>query len=130
MTSNNLPSISKAEIAVMKSIWKNEPVSVRQVFEEMNSQRQEPLSRNTVLKHIQRLETKGWLTRDDGRPALYHSTVSSKNATDGLVSAFKEMLFDGSTMSMVRCLVNGGKLAPEEIAELQQLIDSSEAKKG
>jgi len=111
----------------MKIIWKSEPVSVRKVYEAINLQRKAPLTRTTILKHIQRLEAKGWLTRDDGRPALYKSSVSSQTATQSLMSAFKDMLFDGSTMSMVRCLVNEGHFNKDELSELQQLIDSSES---
>ena len=127
MPSSPPSPISKAEVAVMKIIWENEPISVRAVYDTINLERKDPLSRTTILKHIQRLEAKDWITRDDSRPARYKSLVSSKVATRNLILGFKEMLFDGSTMSMVRCLVNEGQLNRDELSELQQLIDSSES---
>ena len=130
MPSNTPSPISKAEVVVMKVIWEHEPISVRSVYDTINLERKEPLSRTTILKHIQRLETKDWIVRDDSRPALYTSLVSSQVATRNLIRGFKEMLFDGSTMSMVRCLVNEGELSKDELSELQKLIDSSESTDG
>ena len=126
MSSEPESTISQAEIAVMKIIWESQPISVREVYEAINAPREEPLTRTTILKHIQRLEAKGWLERDDGRPARYRATVSSQRAENRLLASFKELVFDGSTMSMVRSLVGGSRLSKTELAELRALIDESE----
>lgn len=109
----------------MNEVWNQQPAQVSDLTAAVNTGRAEPLSRTTVLKTIQRLEEKGWLVRDSGRPARYQAVRPREEARGTLLHAFRERVFNGSAVSLVRCLLDSETLSREEIAELQQLIDST-----
>jgi len=112
----------------MKAVWDGEPVSVAEALEAVNSAREEPVARNTVLVQMQRLEEKGWLSREPvGRGYRYRPTVGREEAQAEMARDFERAVFDGSTASLVRCLVDGD-LEPGEIEELRKIVDAAEGR--
>lgn len=108
----------------MREIWRKGAATVRETVEAVNASREPQLARTTVLKTLQRLEEKGWLRRDEsGRPVKYAATVKEEKAAGGVLSALRDSLFGGSSVAMVRCLIDDGGMTSQEIDELQQLID-------
>lgn len=122
---NELPKLTPAELEIMNAVWSRQPVVVSELTAAVNAGRAEPLSRTTILKTIQRLEEKGWLIRDQGRPAKYQAVRPRVEARRSLLEAFRERVFEGSSVSLVRCLLDSPRLSEEEISELQQLINAT-----
>lgn len=121
--------MSRAEVEVMKVVWEGEPVSVAEVLEVVNGAREEPVARNTVLVQMQRLEEKGWLSKEKaGRGFRYRATVGREAAQAEMARDFERAVFDGSTASLVRCLVDGDGLDAGEIEELRKIIDAAEGR--
>ena len=119
-----LPSLSPAEQALMDLIWQRQPVSVAALLEQVNADRKEPITRNTLQTQLTRLEMKGWLKREDGdRIRHYRAAVPEKRGRGKILAELKQRLFGGSGLSLVRCLVEEGGLSESEIKELRQLID-------
>jgi predicted transcriptional regulator len=77
------------EALVMDAVWNaGEPVSVRDVVEDLNSLRAEPLAYTTVMTVMSRLAEKGALhRRKAGRSFLYQA-----NAPDAAGIAVKDVL--------------------------------------
>lgn len=120
---NSLPALSPAEQALMDLIWQKQPISVAALLELVNADRPEPISRNTLQTQLTRLEAKGWLKHEDGeRVRVYRSAVAEKRGRGKILSELKERLFGGSSLSLVRCLVEEGGLSDAEIKELNDLI--------
>lgn len=119
--------LSQGEIEIMKQIWDLQPVTVTEVLNALNAKRDEPFNRNTVLVQLRRLEEKGWLAHDeDGRTFLYRATLSREAAQTRLARDFHERVFNGSSASLVRCLVEADGLDEAEIAELRKIINEAE----
>ena len=123
--------LSPSEVEIMKAVWAEGAPTVKEVLELINRQRAEPVTRNTVLKQMQRLTEKGWLQpQEEKRPLRYEALVDQETASASMTEAFTQSVFDGSPLSLVRCLIEGGRLKPGEMESLRELIDASGSKKG
>lgn len=119
----SLPALSSAEQALMDLIWQKQPLSVAALLDLVNAERPEPISRNTLQTQLTRLEAKGWLKHEDGgKVRHYSSAVPAKRGRGKMLTELKERLFGGSSLSLVRCLVEEGGLTDAEIKELNDLI--------
>ncbi len=113
----------------MNEIWEREPATVKEIVDAVNARRNRSLSRNTILKGMQRLEEKGWLKRKGRkRPAVYVSTEAHERAAADMTTTLKDSLFGGCPVSLVRCLINTSNLSMDEIAELQKMIHAAAEK--
>ena len=126
-----LPKLTDSEIEIMKAIWDLEPTTVSEVRSEVNRLRgngKPNLARNTILTQMQRLVKKGWLSaKANGRIHIYDSQFGREEAEKHMASGLRRSLFNGSSLSIVRCLLDDGEITDAEISELQSLI--SERKK-
>lgn len=124
MSDASLPALSPAEQALMDLIWKSQPATVGELLVKVNLQRPEPISRNTLQTQLSRLEAKGWISRDEsGKVIRYSANVKEKKGRIGLLKDLKRRLFGGSTLSMMRCLVEEGAISRKEIEKLKKLLD-------
>ena len=113
----------------MAVVWDRGPVAVREVVDEVNAARAEPVARNTILKQMQRLEEKGWLRREgDGRPACYVATVGRESAKRRMAATLRDTLFGGSPLALVRSLIGQERLSEVEITELRELVEEAAEK--
>ncbi len=128
MAKKKLPPLSAAEQAIMNILWKKHPASVLELLEAVNRGRAEPVTRNTLQTQLTRLEAKGWIARDDSsRSHAYEPAVPERRGRTSVLAELKQRLFGGSSLALVRCLVENGEISEEELAELRKII---RAKKG
>jgi BlaI family penicillinase repressor len=124
MSGNSLPALSAAEQALMDLVWNHQPATVARLLELVNASRPEPITRNTLQTQLSRLEAKGWIRRAEGEKSLeYSAVVKEKKGRVGLLKDLKGRMFGGSTLSMMRCLVEEEGISKAEIAELRKLLD-------
>jgi BlaI family transcriptional regulator, penicillinase repressor len=109
----------------MDLIWQKQPVSVGELLQAVNDDRAEPITRSTLQTQLTRLEAKGWLLSDDqGRARLYRSATTEKRGRGKVLAELKQRFFGGSSLSLVRCLVEEGGLTEQEMAELDEIIET------
>lgn len=119
-----LPPLSAAEQALMDLIWQKQPVTVAALLELVNAGRPEPITRNTLQTQLTRLEAKGWLKHEEGdRVRVYRAAITGEHGRGRILADLKQRLFGGSSMSLLRCLVEEGGLNEGEVAELNELIE-------
>jgi predicted transcriptional regulator len=130
MAKKSPPTLSAAEQAIMDALWKSHPVSVLDLLEAVNAGRKEPITRNTLQTQLTRLEAKGWIKRDDsGRTHLYDPVVQETHGRTSVLAELKKRFFGGSSLALVRCLVESGDISESELAELRKLVrDHSKTK--
>lgn len=127
MTPSSLPKLTDAEFEIMGIVWEEGETTVNRVWETINRNRQEPLSRTTILVQMNRLEKKKWLKhRVDGRTFLYSPTRKKDKTLESLVGDIHDRFFKGSSSDLVRCLFKSVKISKSEIQKLKDLIDSQE----
>jgi BlaI family penicillinase repressor len=129
MSKKSVPAaLSSSEQAIMDQLWRLAPTSLNDLLEAVNADRQEPISRATLQTQLTRLETKGWVKRDDSsRAHIYVPAVAESHGRRSVLAALKERFFGGSSLALVRCLVENGEISEKELTELKEIV--AQAKK-
>ena len=113
----------------MDVLWRSHPATVLELLEAVNRERAEPVTRNTLQTQLTRLEAKGWIVRDDSsRSHAYTPAVPEQRGRTSVLTEIKQRLFGGSNLALVRCLVEGGDITEDELAELRKLVRSVPAR--
>jgi len=116
------PTLTEAELRVMKVIWKAGTASVGDVHTAMPPGNR--LAYNTILTTMRILEHKGYLDRvKTGRAHVYRPLVTPGQARRKAVRHLLKSLFDDSPEQLVLAVLQDEPLSPEEIARLKQLMD-------
>jgi predicted transcriptional regulator len=117
------PALSASEQAIMDVLWRTHPAGVLELLEAVNAGRKDPITRNTLQTQLTRLEAKGWIKRDDSsRTHSYEPAVQESHGRTSVLSELKRRFFGGSSLALVRCLVESGDFSESEITELRKLV--------
>jgi predicted transcriptional regulator len=120
-------SASEAELAVLKVLWEHGPGTVRAVQSALAAQGQR-WAYTTVQTLLLRLEAKGHVRSAKGGPAhVFTAAVSRDELVSRRLHDLAEKLCGGTTSPLLLALVEGGRLTPEEVRRLRQLLDDLEA---
>jgi predicted transcriptional regulator len=120
--------LGSAELDVLKVLWDRGPRTVREVLDEMHD-RGRRVAYTTVLTLLTRLEQKGAVVSDKSEQAyVYRPKLTRERVTATRLRTLVQQLYDGAATPLVLQLMQSEKFSPEEIAQLQQLIDRLEPK--
>lgn len=121
--------LGKSELEVLKVLWEDGPGTVRQVLERLHA-RGRRVAYTTVQTFLTRLQAKGYVTSDkSGFAHEFRPRVSRERVTRSRLNALVQQLFDGAVGPLVLQLVADERLSPEEIAQLQRLIERLDAER-
>lgn len=117
--------LSKLELEVMRRVWEEEPVTVRQVMEGLNAGRRRKLAYNTVQTMFRILKEKGVLRSipGPGRAHLFRSRLSREAASAAMVRDMAERLYDGALAPMLLHLVESESIDDGELQRLRGWIE-------
>jgi len=115
--------LGEAELQVLRALWDGGPATVREVLNLLH-ERGRKVAYTTVLTFLTRLEQKGFVKSDkSGLAYVYRAAVTRNQVTRSRLRTMLDELFDGEAAPLVLQLMKTEKFSPEEIAELQKLID-------
>lgn len=116
-----LPSISGAEWTVMRVIWEHGTATANAVVQALEgSMHWKPKTIHTLLR---RLTDKGALDYEkSGREFVFRPLVSERDCQLAESRSFLDRVFGGGVAPMVAAFVEQEKLTPEEITELQRIL--------
>jgi len=117
-----MPSkISPAEWEVLSVLWEKSPASVPEVAERLAGRHE--WHPKTVATFLTRLVQKGLLkVKRSGKVNLYTPRKTREECVRAEGDSFLQRVFKGSFGPMLLHFVEQADLAPEEIAELEQLL--------
>jgi len=122
MARKGTPTLTEAELRVMKAVWELEEASVNDVLSSLPS-RTRP-AYNTVLTIMRILERKGYLEHvKEGRAYVYRPLVNRKGARRKAVRHMISSFFEGSPRLLMLSLMEDEKITPEELEQLKKMID-------
>ena len=114
--------ISDAELEVMKVLWKRPGLSAADVHDALAGK--QDWSRQTVKTLLARLAEKGALkTVEEGRRYLSSPAVDRADYQTRAAGQFVDKVFAGRAAPLVAHLADSRGLTPEDIAELESLIE-------
>jgi predicted transcriptional regulator len=119
------PGPTKGELAILRVLWESGPRSVRDIQRVLNASR--PTGYTTVLKLLQIMTDKGLVERDETqRPQIYRARYSQTQTQRQLVSDLLQRAFGGSVKALVLQALATKKSSPEELQEIEQVLDRYE----
>lgn len=120
MVDTGMRSFGELEAKLMGILWSRaEPVSVRQLIAELEPTH--PVAYTTVITVIERLRSKGWVSRErSGRAYLYSPTVAEHEYSAHLMG----QALDRSSDRSAALLSFADSLDPEEATALRAALDA------
>ncbi len=116
------PQISPGETMVLKAVWRLGKGSVGEIFSAISDSHE--MDYATVQTYIRRLETKGYVNSERiGRNKIYRASVRKQTVLREAVDEFVGRMFDGEMLPMVRHLVNSRSMTPDDIEQLQTIVE-------
>lgn len=117
-----------AELEVLRALWDMGPAPVRGVMDWLH-QRGRPVAYTTVQTLLNRLENKRLVRANkSGQAFVYRATISREQVTGSRLRKLLDQLYDGAAGPLVLQLLRTQPIRPEELDELQRLIDRLDSK--
>ncbi len=123
MTVRQQYDLGSSELEVLKVLWDEAPCTVREVLNHMH-QRGRRVAYTTVQTLLTRLELKQFVRSDKSDLAhVFRARVSRDRVTKSRLKTLVDQLYDGAAGPLVLQLVRNERLKPEELEQLQELIE-------
>jgi predicted transcriptional regulator len=115
----------KAELAILRVLWAEGPLSVRGVQAVLDQSR--PTGYTTVLKTMQIMADKGLVERDDTvRPQIYRARQSADRTQKQLLTDLLQRVYGGSVKALVLHAIGTRKPSAEDLEAIERLLDRFE----
>ncbi len=113
----DIPTPTPREMEILKLLWEQGPLSVRDVFRQMNVGKD--LAYNTVQTLLRIMEDKGLVKHHaEGRSFIYTPCFSR----DQSASRYLDRVFDGAAAELVQSLLRAERISAEELDRLHAMI--------
>lgn len=113
---------TELELEILKVLWDESPLPVREVRERLE-QTGRKLAHSTVITMLNIMHRKGYLRRKMDRNAcLFSPRVQRDRVAGGMVGDILSRLFEGSASAMVLNLLETADLDSSELAEIRRLV--------
>ena len=114
---------TQLELEILKVLWEESPLAVREVRARLDEQAGRPLSHSTVITMLNIMVRKGYLRRKkQGKAFLFRPKVEKGRVAGGMMGDLLFRVFDGSPSAMVLNLIETTDIDAAELAELRRLI--------
>ncbi len=114
---------TELELEILKVLWDESPLRVREVRARLEADADRPLAHSSVITMLNIMHRKGFLRRrKKGKAFLFSPKVNKDKVTGRIMGDLLSRLFDGSPSAMVLNLLETADLDSDELAELRKLI--------
>ncbi len=114
---------TELELEILKVLWEDSPLPVREVRARLEAEAGRPLAHSSVITMLNIMHGKGYLLRrKEGKAFLFSPKVAKENVTGRIMGDLLSRVFDGSPAELVLNLLETAELDSAELAELRKLI--------
>jgi BlaI family transcriptional regulator, penicillinase repressor len=115
---------TELELEILKVLWQESPLMVRDVRQRLEEQASRTLAHSSVITMLNIMVRKGYLRRKrDGKAFLFAPRVAKDHVSGGVLRDVVARLFDGSASAMVLNLLETADLDEDEMKELRRLVN-------
>lgn len=123
MATPSLPAMSDAEREVLKVLWDQGPLAVRDVLSHLTESGQD-WSRSTVITLLQRLEKKGYVASDrSGFAFVFRPLVTREDEMHARMKSLAGELCDGEALPLVLAFAERHQFSAKELERFRTMID-------
>jgi len=114
---------TELELEILKVLWDESPLPVREVRARLEERAHRTLSHSSVITILNIMVRKGYLGRKkEGKSLFFTPKVERQHVAGRLMGDLLSRVFDGSPSAMVLNLIENVDLDAEEMGELRRLI--------
>ena len=114
---------TELELEILKILWNDSPLPVREVRARLKAEADRPLAHSSVITMLNIMHRKGFLRRrKEGKSFLFSPKVDKENVTGRMMGDMLSRLFDSSPSALVLNLLETADIDSDELAELRKLI--------
>ena len=114
---------TELELEILKVLWGESPLPVREVRARLDEQAGRPLAHSTVVTMLNIMHRKGYVTRrKKGNAFLFSPKDQRQNVVGKMMGDLVSKAFDGSPTALVLNLLETSDLDAEELGEIRKLI--------
>jgi predicted transcriptional regulator len=123
------PTVGGQELEVLRFIAEHAPISTGEVARQFGEPKN--LARGTIIKMMERLHKKGYLTRRQEEGVyVYSPIVPKQELLQNLMQEFVERTLKGSVSPIVAYLTNSRQVSDAELEELGKLVEELRHERG
>jgi BlaI family penicillinase repressor len=120
--SNTEPT--KAQLEILQVLWKFGPSTVRFVNDQLNQQKEEPLSYTSTLKLMQIMLEKEMLLRDESNMTHIYSPALEEQKTKKVVlDKFVDTMYGGSVKNLMLELLGNDQTSNKDWDTIKDLLN-------
>ena len=124
MPRNESEQPTELELDILKVLWQESPLPVRDVRQRLETEAGRPLAHSSVITMLNIMHRKGFLRRKrDGKAFLFSPKVEKSRVTGNMMQDLMSRAFDGSAKALVLNLLDTADLDAAELSELRKLIN-------
>ncbi len=125
MARKRTPTLTEAELKLMRVIWDQEQATVSEVVAALPGSNRPAY--NTVLTTLRILEKKGYLERTkNGRAHVYRAAVSRTQTRRKVVRHMVESFFNDSPELLVLSILENENINSQDLERLKEMVKQSE----
>ncbi len=114
---------TELELEILKVLWNESPLLVRDVRARLETEAGRVLAHSTVITMLNIMHRKGYLKRrKDGKSFWFSPKVGRDGVSGQMMSDILSRLFDGSPSAMVLNLLETADVDADELKEIRKLI--------
>ena len=114
---------TELELEILKIVWDESPLAVRDVRERLEQRAGRPLTHSSVITMLNIMHRKGFLTRrKEGKSFLFAPKIAQEKVTGHIVGDLLARLFGGRPSAMMLNLLETAELEPAELDDIKKLI--------
>lgn len=119
------PTLTEAEMRLMRIVWKLGSCTVNDVVEALPDD--ENLAYSTVLTTMRILESKGYLSHEkEGRAFVYSPEISPGEVRKGALQFVLNRFFDNSPSLLMLNLLKEDSVDEDDLEAIKKLIDDAD----
>lgn len=114
---------TEQELEILKVLWEEAPLAVREVREVMSAAGRN-LAHTTLITTLGVMEKKGFVQKrkGSGRGYLFEPIVTRGDVSQGMVGDLLDRVFEGSASALVLSLLENEQVNEEEHEELKKAV--------
>ncbi len=120
---------TNSELEILQILWKKGDSTVREVNEELSTEKKIEVGYTTTLKLMQIMSEKGLVNRDtSSRTHIYSAAFTHENTSKGILESMIDTVFNGSAAQLVMQALSTKKSSKEEIQMIKKYLDQLDKK--
>lgn len=114
---------TELELEILKILWGESPLPVREVRNRLETQANRPLAHSSVITMLNIMHRKGFVRRKkEGKSFLFSPRLKKETVAGSIVGDVLSRVFEGSASEMMLNLLETADLDVNELTELRKLI--------